>query len=203
MPISNHRELAQILPLISFKIWKPLVMVMLMSITPRQEVHEGELSGTINLRELWKFSQEWLGILASLFSWTSPTFPLLPLPLSLSWKCCSECRLRLNPRWKLRIYFKMHSKFQGILEKGKLPWSVASGYNCDWRSCRDVSLLKMLGKSNMLSRLFWKWIVTIPAHGAETVFYFYYKDALSVKKGILITMNKRKELKGGNTNWLS
>lgn len=144
MPISNHHGLAQILPLISSKIWKPQVLMMLLSITPRQEVHEGKLSGPISLRELCKFSQERLGILASLFSWTSPTFPLLPLPLFLSWKCCSECQLRLNPRWKLRIYLKMHSKFQGILEKGKLPWSLESGCICDWRSWADVSMLKML-----------------------------------------------------------
>lgn len=144
VPVSNQHELSKILPLISFKIWKLLVLMMPMFITPRQEVHEGELSGPISLRELWKSSQERLGILASLFNWTSPTFPLLPLPLFLSWKYCSECWLRLNPRWKLRIYFKMHGKFQGILEKGKLPWSYASGCICDWRSWADVSMLKML-----------------------------------------------------------
>lgn len=130
--------------------------------------------GIINLRELWKFSQERLGILANSFSWTS-TFPLLPLPPSLFWKCCSECRLCLNARWKLRIYFKMHSKFQGILEKGKLPWSLASGYICDWRSRADVSMIKMLLR--ILEKAtcfpsFWKWIMTIPAYGAETVSIF-------------------------------
>lgn len=42
--------------------------------------------------------------------------------------------------------------------------------------------------------------MTIPAYGPETVFYFYYKDALSVNEGEIITMNKRKEPKEGNTN---